>query len=91
MLFVLDEPTTGLHFDDIARLLRCFDALVNGGNSVLVIEHNLEVVKCADWVIDLGPEAGEEGGKVVAVGTPETVARTKGSHTGQVLMPYLSL
>jgi len=89
ILFVFDEPTTGLHFDDIARLLRCFNALIEAGNSVLIIEHNLDVIKCADFVIDLGPEAGEGGGKIVAEGTPEEIAANPGSHTGRCLRPLL--
>ena len=84
-LFIFDEPTTGLHFDDIAKLLKALNALVDSGNSVIVIEHNLEVVKCADWVIDLGPGAGEDGGVLVAAGTPEDVAKVKSSYTGQYL------
>jgi excinuclease ABC subunit A len=84
-LFIFDEPTTGLHFDDIAKLLKALNALVDAGNSVIVIEHNLEVVKCADWVIDLGPEAGEDGGALVAAGTPEDIAKVKSSYTGQYL------
>jgi excinuclease ABC subunit A len=88
-LFVFDEPTTGLHFDDIAKLLKCFDALVEAGHSVLVIEHNMHVVKCADFVIDLGPEAGARGGEVVATGTPEEIAQNPHSHTGGFLRRYL--
>jgi excinuclease ABC subunit A len=88
-LFIFDEPTTGLHFDDIAKLLRCFDALIESGNSILTIEHNMEVIKCADWVIDLGPEAGNRGGEVVAVGTPERLAECENSYTGQFLRKYL--
>ncbi|RYD28042.1 MAG: ATP-binding cassette domain-containing protein, partial [Verrucomicrobiaceae bacterium] len=84
-LFILDEPTTGLHFDDINLLLQTFQRLVNEGHSLLVIEHNLEVIKCADWVIDLGPEAGADGGLLLGEGTPEQIARIKGSHTGQYL------
>ncbi len=84
-LYILDEPTTGLHFEDVRLLLDVLHRLVDKGNTVVVIEHNLDVVKTADWVIDLGPEGGDAGGRVVAAGTPETVARTKGSHTG----PYL--
>ena len=84
-LFIFDEPTTGLHFDDVALLVRLFQRLVNAGNSIVVIEHNLEVIKCADWIIDLGPEAGEEGGEVVAAGTPEAVAKISASHTGRYL------
>ena len=89
VLFVFDEPTTGLHFDDIARLMRCFDALIEAGNSVLVIEHNLDVIKCADHIIDLGPGAGEQGGTVVVAGTPEEVAHAPASITGQYLRPLL--
>jgi excinuclease ABC subunit A len=89
-LFVFDEPTTGLHFDDIAKLLRCFEALVDGGNSLLVIEHNPDVIKCADYIIDLGPEAGAGGGKIVAEGTPEQIVAHPGSHTGRFLTPFLS-
>jgi len=89
-MYILDEPTTGLHFEDVRMLLSVLDRLVEGGNSVLVIEHNLDVVKTADWVIDLGPEGGDEGGRVVASGTPEEVAAARGSHTGQSLAPLLS-
>ena len=84
-LFIFDEPTTGLHFDDVAILLQLFQRLVDAGHSMVVIEHNLEVIKCADWIIDLGPEAGDEGGEVVAVGTPERVAKVERSHTGRFL------
>ena len=87
--YILDEPTTGLHFDDVRKLLEVLHALVDQGNTVVVIEHNLEVIKTADWVIDLGPEGGTKGGKLVAQGTPEDVARTKGSYTGEYLVPYL--
>ena len=87
--YILDEPTTGLHFEDVKKLLEVLHALVDQGNSVLVIEHNLEVIKTADWVIDLGPEGGDKGGRLVAAGTPEEVARTKGSYTGAFLSPYL--
>jgi excinuclease ABC subunit A len=89
-LYVLDEPTTGLHFDDIKKLLGVLNRLVDVGNTVIVIEHNLDVVKCADHVIDLGPEGGGAGGRVIAEGTPERVARVKGSYTGQFLAPLLS-
>jgi excinuclease ABC subunit A len=85
ILYILDEPTTGLHFDDIAKLLSAFRKLLDGGASVLVIEHNLDVVKFADWVIDLGPEGGDQGGKIIATGTPEQVARNTQSHTGRYL------
>ena len=88
-LYVLDEPTTGLHFDDVARLLNVLERLVDQGNTVLVIEHNLDVIKTADWLIDLGPEGGHRGGKIVAVGTPEDVASVTSSYTGQVLAPLL--
>ncbi len=88
-LYVLDEPTTGLHFEDIQRLLAVLQRLVDAGNTVLVIEHNLDVVKCADWIVDLGPEGGAGGGAVVATGTPEEVAKVAGSHTGVFLAPLL--
>ncbi len=88
-LLILDEPTTGLHFDDVAMLLRVFDRLVEQGNTLLVIEHNLEVIKCADHLIDLGPEAGAGGGRVVATGTPEELVHSSGSHTGTALKPAL--
>jgi excinuclease ABC subunit A len=90
-LYVLDEPTTGLHFDDVNKLLGVLHRLVDAGNSVIVIEHNLDVVKTADWVIDLGPEGGHRGGQVVAQGPPERVARTEGSYTGQFLASSLGL
>jgi excinuclease ABC subunit A len=88
-LFIFDEPTTGLHFDDIAKLLQCFDALVNEGHSIIVIEHNMDVVKCADFVIDLGPEAGDRGGEIVATGTPEEIAQNPRSYTGGFLRKHL--
>ena len=88
-LLVFDEPTTGLHFDDVAMLVKLFQRLVEAGNTIVVIEHNLEVIKCADWVIDLGPEAGDEGGRLVAAGTPEAVARVDASHTGKFLREIL--
>ena len=78
-LFIFDEPTTGLHFDDVALLVRAISAPGRAGNTIVVIEHNLEVIKCADWVIDLGPEAGDEGGQLVAAGTPEAVAKVEAS------------
>jgi len=84
-LFIFDEPTTGLHFDDVAILMRLFQRLVDAGNTIVVIEHNLEVIKCADWVIDLGPEAGNEGGELVATGTPEALTKVEASHTGRYL------
>jgi excinuclease ABC subunit A len=89
-LFIFDEPTTGLHFDDVAMLLRLFQRLVEAGHSIVVIEHNLEVIKCADWIVDLGPEAGDEGGEVVATGTPEQIAKIDNSHTGQFLRNVLA-
>ena len=85
VMFIFDEPTTGLHFHDIGRLLSAFDALIERGHSVVVVEHNMEVIKCADWVIDLGPEAGSDGGRVVITGTPEQVERCAQSHTGEFL------
>lgn len=88
-LYILDEPTTGLHFEDVRKLLEILHELVNQGNSVLVIEHNLEVIKTADWVIDMGPGGGKHGGKVVVAGTPETIAKAKDSATGQWLKPLL--
>jgi len=89
-LYILDEPTTGLHFDDIAKLLGAFRRLLEAGNSLLVIEHNLDVIKTADWVIDLGPEGGAAGGQIVAEGTPEQIAMTAASHTGRYLRPVLT-
>ena len=88
-LYLLDEPTTGLHFDDVKKLLAVLGRLVDAGNSIVVIEHNLDVIKTADWVIDLGPEGGPDGGLVVAQGTPEKVATMKGSHTGRYLRDAL--
>ena len=88
-LFIFDEPTTGLHFDDVAMLLQLFQRLVDRGHSLVVIEHNLEVIKCADWIVDLGPEAGDAGGEVVATGTPEQIARAENSHTGKFLREVL--
>src|SRR5205814_1736777 len=89
-LFIFDEPTTGLHFDDVAMLLRLFRRLVDRGHSIVVIEHNLEVIKCADRIVDLGPEAGDQGGEVVAVGTPEQIVKVENSHTGRFLRSVLS-
>jgi len=89
-LYILDEPTTGLAFEDIAALLRVLQRLVDGGNTVVVIEHHLDVIKNADWVIDLGPGAGDQGGYIVATGTPEEIAREKTSATGQYLARVLS-
>jgi excinuclease ABC subunit A len=90
-LYILDEPTTGLHFDDVAKLLNAFRKLIDGGGSLLVIEHNLDVIKSADWVIDMGPEGGDAGGRVVAVGTPEEIAANPASHTGHWLKPVLGV
>jgi excinuclease ABC subunit A len=90
ILYILDEPTTGLHFDDIAKLLSAFRKLLEGGASLLVIEHNLDVIKSADWLIDLGPEGGDQGGKIMATGTPEQVARNTQSHTGRFLAKVLN-
>jgi excinuclease ABC subunit A len=89
-LYILDEPTTGLHFDDVRKLLGVLDKLVDAGNTVVVIEHNLDVIKTADWVIDLGPDGGPAGGRVVARGTPEQLTRIKGSYTARYLKPLLS-
>jgi excinuclease ABC subunit A len=90
-IYMLDEPTTGLHFDDVRRLLGVLQRLVDVGNTVLVIEHNLDVIKSADWIVDLGPEGGDGGGSVVAEGPPEHVAKTEGSHTGRFLAPMLGV
>src|SRR5207248_2419166 len=88
-LYILDEPTTGLHFADIEKLLEVLQRLVDAGNTVLVIEHNLDVIKQADWIIDLGPEGGEAGGEVIATGTPEEVADVEESYTGAFLRGLL--
>jgi excinuclease ABC subunit A len=88
-IYILDEPTTGLHFDDIRKLLSVMHKLVDLGNSVLVVENNLDVLKCADWIIDLGPEAGAQGGQIVAAGTPEGLVEVAASHTGAALQPVL--
>jgi len=90
VLYIFDEPSTGLHFDDIQKLLISFRKLVEGGASVLIIEHNLDIIKSADWLIDLGPEGGDAGGQVIAVGTPEQVARNSQSHTGKFLARVLN-
>jgi excinuclease ABC subunit A len=84
-LFIFDEPTTGLHFHDIKRLLHAFDALIERGHTIIVIEHNLDVIKCADYVIDLGPDGGDKGGNLVCAGTPEDIANCKDSLTGKYL------
>jgi excinuclease ABC subunit A len=88
-LYILDEPTTGLHFADVSRLLDVLNRLVDAGNTVLVIEHNLDVIKTADWLIDLGPEGGERGGQIIAAGPPEEIAACVASYTGQYLAPLL--
>jgi excinuclease ABC subunit A len=90
-MYILDEPTTGLHFEDVRRLLEVLGRLVEQGNTVVVIEHNLDVIKSADWIVDLGPDGGDRGGRIVAEGTPEQVAKTSGSYTGEVLRPVLGL
>ncbi|HBC19102.1 MAG TPA: excinuclease ABC subunit UvrA, partial [Alcanivorax sp.] len=89
-LYILDEPTTGLHFHDIQLLLDVLNRLADHGNSVVVIEHNLDVIKTADWIVDLGPEGGDGGGEIIAEGTPEEVAKVKGSHTGHFLKNMLA-
>ena len=89
-LYILDEPTTGLHFHDIQQLLNVLQRLRDHGNTIVVIEHNLDVIKTADWVVDIGPEGGSGGGKIVAVGTPEEVANVKASHTGHFLKDMLT-
>ena len=88
-IYVLDEPTTGLHFEDVRKLLLVLNGLVEKGNTVLVIEHNLDVIKCADWIIDMGPEGGSRGGEVVAIGTPEQVSKNARSFTGGFLKEML--
>jgi len=85
-MYILDEPTTGLHFDDVRALLEVLQELVDNGNTVVVIEHNLDVIKTADWIIDLGPDGGDGGGEVIAIGTPEDVAKNKKSYTGKFLV-----
>jgi excinuclease ABC subunit A len=91
ILYILDEPTTGLHFDDIAKLLAAFRKLLQAGHSLLVIEHNLDVIKTADWIIDLGPEGGAEGGEIIAIGTPEQIVQNEASHTGRYLRDVLAV
>ena len=90
-MFIFDEPTTGLHFHDIKKLITSFDALIDKGHSILVIEHNLDLIKCADWIIDLGPEGGENGGNILAIGTPEDIIKNKSSITGKYLKEKLVL
>jgi excinuclease ABC subunit A len=90
-IYVLDEPTTGLHFEDIRKLLGVLQRLVDTGNTVIVIEHNLDVIKTADWIIDLGPEGGSGGGTVITTGTPEEVAMVEGSYTGEFLKKFLDV
>jgi excinuclease ABC subunit A len=90
LLYIFDEPTTGLHFDDVSKLLAAFRRLIEAGGSIVVIEHNLEVIKTADWVIDLGPEGGSRGGKVVGAGPPEAIAKLAGSYTGKYLARILN-
>jgi excinuclease ABC subunit A len=90
LLYIFDEPTTGLHFDDVSKLLAAFRRLIDAGGSIVVIEHNLEVIKTADWVIDLGPEGGNRGGKIVGTGPPETIAKVAGSYTGKYLARILN-
>ena len=89
-VYILDEPTTGLHFEDVRLLLDVLQSLVDRGNTVIVIEHSLDVIKCADHIVDLGPEGGVDGGRVVARGTPEAVSRVPGSHTGEALAEALA-
>ena len=89
-VYILDEPTTGLHFEDVRKLLEVLQKLVTVGNTVIIIEHNLDIIKSADWVIDLGPEGGEGGGRLVTEGTPETIVRNRKSHTGKALRPLIS-
>ena len=90
-LFIFDEPTTGLHFHDIRKLLNAFDMLIDQGNSILIIEHNSEVIKCADWVIDLGPEGGEDGGHLIFEGTPEDLIHCSKSYTGKYLKQKIEI
>jgi len=89
VLFIFDEPTTGLHFHDIKKLLKSFDALIGRGHSVIVIEHNIELIKCADHIIDLGPEGGDKGGQLLAFGTPEEIITNETSHTARYLRQKL--
>jgi excinuclease ABC subunit A len=89
LLYIFDEPTTGLHFDDVSKLLAAFRRLIEAGGSIVVIEHNLEVIKTSDWVIDLGPEGGNRGGKIVGTGPPEAIAKLPNSYTGKYLAAIL--
>jgi excinuclease ABC subunit A len=89
-MYILDEPSVGLHTHDVARLINALNRLVDKGNTVVIIEHNMDIIKVADHIIDLGPEGGDRGGTVVVAGTPETVAHTSDSYTGQSLQPYLN-
>ena len=88
-LFVLDEPSTGLHSDDVSKLIKIIDRIVDNGDTVIVIEHNLDIIKCADYIIDLGPDGGDDGGQLIAKGTPEEVSKVKNSYTGQYLKKVL--
>ena len=88
IIFIFDEPTTGLHFHDINRLLRAFNALIANGHTIVIVEHNMEVIKCADWVIDLGPDAGDKGGNIVFEGTPQELEQCEQSYTGRFLKEY---
>ncbi|MCA2005490.1 MAG: excinuclease ABC subunit A, partial [Ignavibacterium sp.] len=90
VLFIFDEPTTGLHFHDISKLLNCFKILLERNNSIVIIEHNLDVIKCADYIIDLGPDAGDKGGEIIATGTPEEIVQVENSWTGKYLKNYLN-
>ncbi len=89
-LYILDEPTTGLHFEDVKKLIEVLQELVNNGNTVIVIEHNLDVIKCSDWIIDLGKEGGNNGGEIIAQGSPEEIVKIKESYTGLYLSKYLN-
>ena len=91
ILFVFDEPTTGLHFNDIKKLLKSFNSLIERGHSIICIEHNLDVIKCADWIIDLGPNGGDDGGNIIFEGTPEQIIKDKNSHTGKFLKQKLKV
>jgi excinuclease ABC subunit A len=89
-MYILDEPTTGLHIDDVKKLIKIMDRLIDAGNSVVIIEHNLDVIKCADYIIDLGPEGGDLGGEIIAEGTVDKIMKTDNSYTGQYLKKYLN-